>query len=287
MAEEETDPQEELLKVHRKEKQELQDKIMALKQTATKGDKKKKKEVNSAIAKLEGDLNEKHSAELMELMLNGVSVSDEAEEPVSAETVTKEVRAEPEIRVSKAQKRREKKAEKEKQRLQDIEAQEEENLLGARHREQERIKELLHGRGLKVHEIPSDGDCLFASVAHQLSQRGVHMTVASLRQLTGEELQRNGDLYRPFLTHPRTGDMLTDSEYSSYCHTMASTPAWGGQVELLALSTFLDRPLTVVQAEGQDSVTVGEAKGKEVGLVVAYHRHVYGLGEHYNSTLPL
>jgi hypothetical protein len=24
--------------------------------------------------------------------------------------------------------------------------------------------------------------------------------------------------------------MLTDEEYSQYCDTMASTPAWGGQV---------------------------------------------------------
>jgi OTU domain-containing protein 6 len=57
------------------------------------------------------------------------------------------------------------------------------------------------------------------------------------------------------------------------------------QVELLALATVLGRPLTVVQAEGQQAVTVGqELPGP--ALVLAYHRLVFGLGEHYNSVRP-
>ena len=56
---------------------------------------------------------------------------------------------------------------------------------------------LLAGRGLKLHEIPSDGDCMFASVAHQL---GKALSVADLRKKTGEELRRNKSAYWPFLT---------------------------------------------------------------------------------------
>ena len=56
---------------------------------------------------------------------------------------------------------------------------------------------LLAGRGLKLHEIPSDGDCMFASVAHQL---GKALSVADLRKKTGEELRRNKSAYWPFLS---------------------------------------------------------------------------------------
>lgn len=55
------------------------------------------------------------------------------------------------------------------------------------------------------------------------------------------------------------------------------------QVELRALATILGRPLGVVQAEGQEEVVVGEEEGGG-RLTLTYHRHMYGLGEHYNST---
>ena len=171
MKEDESDPQELLEKTHRKEKQELQEKIMALKKYAAQGEKKKKKEINAEISKLEGDLNEKHSEEMMELLLNGVTVSDEAEEVVENVKSICDTKSEPEEkgpRVSKAQKRREKKADKEEERRRDIERQEEENLTGARTREQEKIKELLEARGLKLAEVPSDGDCMFAGLVHQV-----------------------------------------------------------------------------------------------------------------------
>ena len=46
---------------------QLQAKIQSLKKTATKGDKKKKKEVTEEIAKLEASLDEKHQREILEL----------------------------------------------------------------------------------------------------------------------------------------------------------------------------------------------------------------------------
>ena len=65
---------------------------------------------------------------------------------------------------------------------------------------------------------------------------------------------------------------------------MASTPEWGGQVELLALSSVLKRPIEVIQAEGTPMV-VGE-QFTASRLLLTYHRHAYGLGEHYNSVQP-
>jgi OTU domain-containing protein 6 len=53
-------------------------------------------------------------------------------------------------------------------------------------------------------------------------------------------------------------------------------------VELRALTQFLQQPIEVIQAEGP-SVLIGDEFAKHK-LVITYHRHYYGLGEHYNST---
>ena len=160
------DPQERLEKAQRKEKKELQAKIQALKNSIPKGDKKKKKEVTAEIARLESDLDQKHSAEMLDLLTDNISLSEEKEEPTDHDTncdnIKKPDDKSKEPRVSKAQMRRDKKAEKEKQRLEDIEKQEAENLSGQRHLEQEAITRLLEARGLTLHQIPSDGDCMFA-----------------------------------------------------------------------------------------------------------------------------
>ena len=99
-----------------REKKELAEKVTELKKGIIKADKKKKKEVNAEIARLEGDLNEKQSAELMEQMLDGVTIEEndqEKEEDVKEEEKVEIKQPNDGQRVSKAQKRRDKKAEKE------------------------------------------------------------------------------------------------------------------------------------------------------------------------------
>ena len=99
---------------HLREKNELQEKVAELKKSIQKADKKKKKEVNAEILRLEGDLNEKHSAEIMEQMLDNVSIEDEnVEENAKEEVKVEQKQSNDGQRVSKAQKRRDKKAEKE------------------------------------------------------------------------------------------------------------------------------------------------------------------------------
>jgi len=280
------DPKEELLKNQRKEKKDLQAKIQALKKTASKGDKKKKKEVNDEIAKLEADLEQKHKTELLtletkEISLNGASEdasNNEDTKNCDNDTANNDVEAEIKgPRISKAQKRRDKKAEKEKQHLLDIERQEQENLTGKRNVEQETISRLLEGRGLSLFEVPSDGDCMFAGLVHQLSLQGETKSVSELRQDTAQEMRDNSDHYLPFLS-------LTPNQFQVYCNKMATTPEWGGQVELLALANILSKPIEVIQAEGSPMI-IGE-HFTAPKLILTYHRHAYGLGEHYNSVLP-
>lgn len=63
----------------------------------------------------------------------------------------------PTYRISKAQKRREKKANEEKERNQRIIEQEALNVFGRRNVEIEAIKKILSDRDLIIYEIPSDG----------------------------------------------------------------------------------------------------------------------------------
>ena len=63
-----------------------------------------------------------------------------------------------EPRVTKAQRRRDKKAEQQKERERAIAEQEVANLEGPRHRETEAIRHRLKARGRAVQMIPSDGD---------------------------------------------------------------------------------------------------------------------------------
>ena len=128
-----------------------------------------------------------------------------------------------------------------------------------------------------------------------MSLTGVTSSVSELRQQTATELRTNSGQYLPFLSlSPGQFEVsrplicpchLTCSLYSqAYCTKMASTPEWGGQVELLALSSVLQRPIEVIQAEGAP-VVVGEQLTAS-RLLLTYHRHAYGLGEHYNSVRP-
>ena len=123
----------------------MQAHIQAIKKTASKGDKKKKKEVGDEITRMTEEMEVRHKRELEELKASdpvagvtadlGTSLNlgqdavtaadeDEAAEGGAAGNAA--------VRVSKAQKRRDAKARKEKERREEIERQGEENKFGAR-----------------------------------------------------------------------------------------------------------------------------------------------------------
>ena len=62
--------------------------------------------------------------------------------------------------------------------------------------------------------------------------------MSQLRQQTASELRANTAQYLPFLS-------LSPQQFEVYCNKMASTSEWGGQVELLALTNVLRRPIEV------------------------------------------
>lgn len=134
--------------------------IQTLKKSTCKGDKKKKKEIAEEIGRLEENLEKRQAEELNTWKLARVTLtSEEQTEPVQiTEEISQDNYTEQSThRISKAQKRRERKATAEKERNQRIIEQEVLNVFGKRNVEIEAIKKILSDRDLIIYEIPSDG----------------------------------------------------------------------------------------------------------------------------------
>ncbi|XP_063529287.1 deubiquitinase OTUD6B [Cydia strobilella] len=259
---------------HRKEKKELQAQIQGLKKIA-KNDKTKKKELTTEVAKLESELELRHKEELAAL----------ENAPEDDDTASLEDEDEvPKVKVSKAQKRRDKKEQQEKERAEQIILQEKENRHGPRNIEIQSIMNKLKERKLSIFSISSDGDCLYQAVAHQLlATRSKTVSVEDLRKQVATFMRQNKEDFLPFMSNPNTFEMLTESEFNDYCDEIVNTKVWGGQLEIRALSNSLKCPINVIQASGPECIEQG-AEFEGPPLIITYHRHMYKLGEHYNST---
>lgn len=131
-----------------------------MKKSICKGDKKKKKEITEEIGRLEEHLEKRQTEELNMWRLTHVTLNDkETEKPEEASKEISKDNCSEQLahRISKAQKRREKKAIAEKERNQRIIEQEALNAFGKRNTEIEAIKKILSERELMIYEIPSDG----------------------------------------------------------------------------------------------------------------------------------
>ncbi|XP_064204210.1 deubiquitinase OTUD6B [Anguilla rostrata] len=280
-------PEELVSKQHRKEKKDLQAKIQSMKNAVPKNDKKRRKQLVEDIAKLEAELNQKHEEELKQLNDNqdGDKVDTIANGVEKLDLDVEEPKETKQSRTSKAQKRRDKKAALEKERESRIAEAEVMNLSGFRHQEKLKVSEKLAERQLQIREISSDGHCMYRAVEDQLGARGHALDLAQLRTLTAQHMRSHADDFLPFLTNPNTGDMYTAGEFEKYCSDVESTAAWGGQLELRALTQVLQMPIEVIQADSP-TIVIGE-EYKSAPITLIYMHHAYGLGEHYNSVEPL
>lgn len=275
----------EILKRHKQERKELQAKIQSLKKTAPKG--KKKKEIADQIAQLEKDLEEKHQQELSGLQVPVADVSQEGSVIEESTTGGEEGAGEGvgPTRITRAQRRRNRKENEEKEREKRIQDQEEKNKSGPRAKESNTIKEILQGEGLQLYSIPADGNCLYCAVNHQLGVTGrEHYSVDKLREITANFMREHKEDFMPFMDND-SDEPITDQQFEEYCKNIATTKFWGGQIELKALSNALKCPIKIIQASGPPTIQGEDFPGTP--LIVTYHRHLYRLGEHYNSTLNL
>lgn len=106
--------------------------------------------------------------------------------------------------------------------------------------------------------------------------------MAGLRAAAAAFMRRHAADFQPFIVDGDAAASESDP-FEAYCRSVESvtTAVWGGQLELRALAAALGRSITVYSA-GLPTVRMGE-EGPAPALRVAYLRHAYGLGEHYNS----
>nr|CAH8849870.1 unnamed protein product [Trichobilharzia regenti] len=218
-------------------------------------------------------------------------------------------------KVSKAARRREKRAALQRAQqtaaLMNIQTDKSNSLRSI---EMKKLGEQLEKRQLKLFEVPSDGDCLYQSIAHQLKIRkypfqnlleksrlsnaeqdvnnstmdniyqSTRQLVGILRHLASDYIQSNMDDFLPFLSNSDSGEPMSIEDFQKYCENIRKTSVWGGQIEIRALSTVLQIPIEIIQAEGV-SLVIGE-EFSEPPIIIIYHRYAFALGEHYNSCIP-
>lgn len=184
--------------------------------------------------------------------------------------------------LTRAQRRRQKAAEKELER--DARIVEELSQMGesARTAEERELKAKLAPMGLRIQDIKPDGHCMYRAIEDQLSRPGpTSKTYQELRELAASYIRSHQSDFYPFLVDEDVEDAL-----ETHCVNIESTAEWGGEMELIALSQALKRHL-VVHSAGMPDQFFGEefATGDKALLRLCFMRHAFNLGCHYNSVV--
>eukprot|EP00731_Ephydatia_muelleri_P027040 Em0018g1140a len=152
--------------------------------------------------------------------------------------------------------------------------------------ERRKMSAILEPQGLAIKDIPPDGHCLYAAVSDQLSLRlGLQITVAEIRAGCASYIRSHREDFQPYMVDPSTGDLLSLDQFEDYCEEIESTAAWGGLLELRAISNLHNVSISVYQASSP-TIQLGDSSSGGRTLTLSYHLHEYGLGEHYNSVVP-
>ncbi|KAI0965442.1 OTU domain-containing protein 6B [Xylaria arbuscula] len=172
--------------------------------------------------------------------------------------------------------------------------QEAQGMTDHRGLERSSLERTFNTHGLVEHEIRPDGHCLFSAVADQLAQRKIPISGSEgtgrddeappyrvVRRVATAYMEHNPDGFAPFLEEP----------LESYVPKIRDTAEWGGQLELLALASAYRVEIKVVQSGRTETIEPSGGLGGDEGaeksvdrtIWLAYYRHGYGLGEHYNS----
>ncbi|XP_073919019.1 OTU domain-containing protein 6A [Castor canadensis] len=266
-----------MLRRHEREKKELQAQIQSLKNSVPKSDKKKRKQLLLDVARLEAEMEQRHQQELEKFeSLPELSNLDSVTEDLAKMDLENQP-----PHLSRAQKRRERRAALKRRRHEIIDTAEVEHLANFRREEEEKISAILEAKNLEMKDIPADGHCMFRAIQDQLV---FSVTVESLRCRTADYMQKHIDDFLPFFSNSEPGDTYTLNDFKSYCDDIV-LGSWGGQLELRALSHILQTPIEVVQAESP-TIVIGEEYNKKP-LTLVYLQYACNFGEHYNSVKPL
>jgi OTU domain-containing protein 6 len=189
-----------------------------------------------------------------------------------------------------------------------IAAEEAANQTDHRGNEKEVMDAAFKRLGLKEIEINPDGHCLYSAVACQLDELGLGLrpdpkriilspsttsrleTVTSpkhdgyraVRAVTADFITEHGDDFVPFMEEP----------LDEYTKKIRLTGEWGGQLELQAIARAYGVEINVLQGDGrveniepEDMQELDDGDTGRRKIWLAYYRHTYGLGEHYNALM--
>ncbi|OLL22688.1 NADH-cytochrome b5 reductase 2 [Neolecta irregularis DAH-3] len=141
------------------------------------------------------------------------------------------------------------------------------------------IKRKVAELGLIEKDINPDGHCLYVAFADQLlSRHGINTTYQALRKEAATYIRSHCVDFLPFLVDENTGET---SDIDAYCDEIQDTAVWGGEMEIMALAKSRGVSIHLVQEQGP--VMKIEIEGGKDPIRLAYYRHMYGSGAHYNS----
>ena len=300
---------EDLQRKHRQEQKDLLSRITQKKKSATK---KTRKGVSDECAELERQLKERHDAEIVALDSHdppdkgetepsdgGNKLSVTLERPtdngdsMNALSVSPTLATNGHTKKPNRQKARLARRAAEKEAAAEEAEKEAADLPDLREKERRAMQEAYMSRGLKEHEIRSDGHCLYAAVADQLKDSKIGLKPKIQVDITDEEAQ---------LTHANTGYKVTrqvaaayisqnaedflpflEEPLDQYVTTIRVTGEWGGHLEILALAKAYQVNINILQGNGKVEKIECGTDNETKTLWLAYYHHSFGLGEHYNS----
>ena len=309
----------ELQAKHRKEQRDLQSKITQKKKSASK---KTRKGVNDECDSLQRDLQERQQAELVGLSQDTVAddvqvlrVDDYGDptpkfrssdiagqngrgydmaEDVDSVQVNGGV---PTVNAAPAVEGRSQKPNRQKARLarraaeQEAQAaqaaEEAASLPNLRGQEMEAMKKHRERLGLVEIAIRPDGHCLYSAIGMQLQPDQLQISqpdespsakAFQLVRITAGDFISN---------HPNDFAAFLDEPLDVYVSKIKETAEWGGQLELQAVARAYDVDINVLQADGRVEKIESGSSPSQDPLWLAYYRHSYGLGEHYNALKKL
>ncbi|KAH8602157.1 hypothetical protein B0O99DRAFT_131014 [Bisporella sp. PMI_857] len=284
---------------HRKEQKDLQSRVMQKKKGATK---KTRKGVNSECEELERQLKERQSAEIS--ALNGDPVPDvddvpDLEESVVEDPINSTVNGVTDsiqkMSISEAApsedgqpKKRNRAKERLARRAAEQEAAIEEakkeaaNQPDSRAIEREKMLKEFRSRKLTEKVIRPDGHCLFSAIADQLSQVSIPLGDGADEVKEDQRYKLVRQAAAKYIEgHPEDFIAWLDEPLDQYVRKIRDTAEWGGHLELLALAKTYNVEICVLQDIGPQTIEPGADAAEKIWL--AYYKHGFGLGEHYNS----
>ncbi|CAG9463699.1 unnamed protein product [Pedinophyceae sp. YPF-701] len=246
--------------------------------------KKMGKKGKDQVRKLEAEMQERHERELASMEGGDDGVAEAIEAIASTSLYGAGGGPDGPKKQSKAMKKREKQHAEAKAR--DERIINELDTLGETERmaEGRALRDALEPKGLKIHDIPSDGHCLYRSIGCQLGDSATQPDHWVLRKQAAAWIREHPDDFLPFIAEDDAAGE-PEERLETYCNELESTAAWGGHLELLALSCSLKRKIVVHSASAPE-VHVGEDFTEEPPLLLCYLQHAFGLGQHYNAVVP-